>query len=90
MYDKWLSGLQVVAQYVSSALVSPPVDPNDENAKTSQRIVAFLPLMVGWFALQVPSGLSLYYFANTILTSTQQVALRKLGGNQACMSWLAF
>ena len=36
--------------------------------------------MVGWFALNVPSGLSLYYFANTIFTSAVQIWLRKLGG----------
>jgi YidC/Oxa1 family membrane protein insertase len=36
--------------------------------------------MIGWFALNVPSGLSLYYFSNTVLTATQQVYLKKLGG----------
>ena len=36
--------------------------------------------MVGYFALNVPSGLSLYYFANTVITSGQQIWLRKLGG----------
>ena len=36
--------------------------------------------MVGWFALNLPAGLSLYYFSNTVLTSGQQIFLRKLGG----------
>jgi hypothetical protein len=36
--------------------------------------------MVGWFALNVPSGLSLYYFSNTLITSGIQIWLRKLGG----------
>jgi hypothetical protein len=36
--------------------------------------------MVGWFSLNVPSGLGLYYFSNTFFTTTQQVFLRKLGG----------
>ena len=39
-----------------------------------------LPLMVGWFALNLPSGLGLYYLSNTVLTTGQQVFLRKLGG----------
>lgn len=39
-----------------------------------------LPLMIGWFALNVPSGLSLYYFANTVFTAAQQIYLKKLGG----------
>ena len=75
-----LSCLQVAAQYASTAIISPPVDPNDENAQRTKNIVAFLPLMIGYFALQVPSGLSLYYFSNTVLTSAQQIWLRKLGG----------
>jgi len=36
--------------------------------------------MVGWFALNVPSGLALYYLSNTLVTMGQQVYLRKLGG----------
>jgi len=56
-----------------------------------------LPFMVGWFALNLPAGLSLYYFSNITLTSAQQIWLRKLGGeiftpSQAsltlcCVSW---
>ncbi len=45
-----------------------------------QIVVKLLPLMIGWFALNVPSGLGLYYLSNTILTTGQQVFLRKLGG----------
>ncbi|KAK9867480.1 hypothetical protein WJX84_010454 [Apatococcus fuscideae] len=75
--------LLVVAQWVSSALISPPVDPKDENNRTQQLLIAFLPLITGWFALNVPSGLSLYYFANSVITTGQQVWLRKLGGASA-------
>ena len=45
-----------------------------------QVIIKFLPLMIGWFSLNLPSGLGLYYFANTVLTTAQQIWLRKLGG----------
>ncbi|KAA6418823.1 MAG: inner membrane PPF- chloroplastic-like [Trebouxia sp. A1-2] len=75
--------LLVAAQFASTAIISPPVDPNDENAQRTKNILAFLPLMIGYFALQVPSGLSLYYFSNTVLTSGQQIWLRKLGGASA-------
>jgi YidC/Oxa1 family membrane protein insertase len=70
----------VVAQWVSSAIVSPPVDPNADNANVQKALFAGLPLMVGWFALNVPSGLSLYYFSNTVFTSAIQIYLKKLGG----------
>lgn len=70
----------VLAQYVSSAIIAPPVDPNADNANVQKALFLGLPLMVGWFALNVPSGLSLYYFSNTVFTSAQQIFLRKLGG----------
>ncbi|KAG7668761.1 hypothetical protein Ndes2437B_g07169 [Nannochloris sp. 'desiccata'] len=70
----------VIAQWISSAIISPPVDPNAENAKLQKGIFLALPLMIGWFSLNVPSGLSLYYFSNTVFTSAQQIFLRKLGG----------
>ncbi|KAK9843750.1 hypothetical protein WJX81_004886 [Elliptochloris bilobata] len=78
-----LPALLVGAQYASSAIISPPVNPDDDSAKTTKALLAFLPLMVGYFALNVPSGLSLYYFANTVITSGQQIWLRKLGGASA-------
>jgi len=70
----------VLAQYISSAIISPPIDPNSENANVQKALYYGLPLMVGWFSLNLPSGLSLYYFSNTVFTSAQQIFLRKLGG----------
>lgn len=42
--------------------------------------MAGLPLLVGYFSLNVPSGLSLYYFANSIFTTAISIYLKKLGG----------
>lgn len=72
--------LLLIAQYISSEIVSPPIDPNDPNAKTTKAILRFLPLTIGWFSLNVPAGLSLYYLSNTLMTTAMQVYLRKLGG----------
>jgi len=73
--------LLVVAQFASAKILKPPVNPEDEEKQNAtMKILQFLPLMIGWFSLNVPSGLSLYYFSNTILTMAQQVFLRKLGG----------
>ncbi|KAL5708271.1 hypothetical protein ACHQM5_019086 [Ranunculus cassubicifolius] len=57
-----------------------PFVSNDPNMKTSQALTKVLPLMIGYFALSVPSGLSLYWLTNNILSTTQQVWLQKLGG----------
>ena len=80
--------LLVLAQYASSAIISPatpPKDGDDEGAgaQVTKALVGGLPLLVGWFALNVPSGIALYYFANTVLTSAVQIWLRKLGGATA-------
>ncbi len=48
----------------------------------------FLPLMIGWFSLNVPSGLSLYYLSNTALSAAQQIYLKKLGGANVVMNEL--
>ena len=80
--------LLVLAQYASSAIISPaapPKDGDDEGAgaQITKTLVGGLPLLVGWFALNIPSGIALYYFANTVLTSAVQIWLRKLGGATA-------
>ncbi|KAK8537299.1 hypothetical protein V6N12_043465 [Hibiscus sabdariffa] len=71
--------LLVVSQYVSVQIMQ-SAQSNDPNMKNSQALTKFLPLMIGYFALSVPSGLSLYWLTNNILSTAQQVWLQKLGG----------
>ncbi len=52
----------------------------DENANTQRALLVSLPLLLGYFSLNVPSGLTLYYLSNTLLSAAQQVYLKKLGG----------
>ena len=56
----------------------------DENSKRfATALNAFLPLLVGYFSINLPSGLGLYYFSNILITSSQQIYLRRLGGEPA-------
>lgn len=71
--------LLIVSQYISVQIMQSSQG-NDPNQKSSQALTAFLPLLIGYFALSVPSGLSLYWFTNNILSTAQQVWLQKLGG----------
>ncbi|GIL75791.1 hypothetical protein Vretimale_5518 [Volvox reticuliferus] len=80
--------LLVLVQYASSYLTTPPIDPKDENANTQRALLVGLPLMIGWFALNVPSGLSLYYLSNTALSAAQQIYLKKLGGAKVSINEL--
>ncbi|XP_065874859.1 ALBINO3-like protein 1, chloroplastic [Euphorbia lathyris] len=75
-----LPALLVVSQYISVQIMQSSQQSNDPNMKTSQAITKLLPLMIGYFSLSVPSGLSLYWFTNNILSTAQQVWLQKLGG----------
>lgn len=74
--------LLVAFQFISTAIISPPVQQEEEekNGALQKVLTVGLPFMVGWFALNLPAGLSLYYFSNITLTSAQQIWLRKLGG----------
>ncbi|XP_061369914.1 ALBINO3-like protein 1, chloroplastic [Gastrolobium bilobum] len=71
--------LLVVSQYISVQIIQSS-QTNDPNLKTSQALTKVLPLMIGYFALSVPSGLSLYWLTNNILSTAQQTWLQKLGG----------
>ncbi|KAL5228047.1 hypothetical protein ABZP36_016312 [Zizania latifolia] len=71
--------LLVASQYVSMEIMKPP-QTDDPSQKNTLLVLKFLPFMIGWFSLSVPSGLSIYWFTNNILSTAQQVWLRKLGG----------
>ncbi|MQL88011.1 hypothetical protein Taro_020555 [Colocasia esculenta] len=71
--------LLVISQYVSMEIMKPP-QTDDPAQKNSLLVFKFLPLMIGYFSLSVPSGLSIYWFINNVLSTGQQVWLRKLGG----------
>lgn len=73
-----------ISQYVSQKLMSPTPDGEmDEAQQQSQAILKFLPFMIGWFSLNVPSGLTLYWFTNNILTTAQTLYLRQAGAEPA-------
>jgi len=50
----------------------------DEQSKTAATVLRFLPVMIGWFAMNAPSGLGLYWVFNNILTTATTVTVKKL------------
>lgn len=69
----------VVSQTIALKILQagqPP--PEDESAQRIQRILKFLPLMIGYFALNVPAALGVYWATNNVLTTAQSVGVRKL------------
>jgi YidC/Oxa1 family membrane protein insertase len=71
----------VTLQSITMRALQPPMDDNmsDEEKETlekSQGVLKFLPLMIGFFSLQVPAGLTIYWFTSNIFTLTQSLAVR--------------
>ncbi|XP_027159395.1 inner membrane protein PPF-1, chloroplastic [Coffea eugenioides] len=77
--------LLIVSQYVSMEIMKPP-QTDDPAQKNTLLVFKFLPLMIGYFSLSVPSGLTIYWFINNVLSTAQQVWLRKLGGAKPVVS----
>ncbi len=61
--------------YLQSKLTMPAnADPNDQSAMMSKQMSLMMPLMLGWFALTLPSGISVYFITSNILGIVQYAA----------------
>lgn len=54
------------------------IDETKQETATLGLVLRVLPLMLGWFAMNAPSGLGLYWVFNNILTTTQTVIIKKV------------
>lgn len=67
------------------ALQPPETDDNssamDEKAKeqleSTKQVLKFLPLLIGFFSLQVPAALTIYWFTSNVFTLSQALIVRK-------------
>eukprot|EP00288_Rhodomonas_lens_P018518 CAMPEP_0177704108 /NCGR_PEP_ID=MMETSP0484_2-20121128/8021_1 /TAXON_ID=354590 /ORGANISM="Rhodomonas lens, Strain RHODO" /LENGTH=452 /DNA_ID=CAMNT_0019215491 /DNA_START=39 /DNA_END=1397 /DNA_ORIENTATION=- len=66
----------VITQSISQKLLQPPAS-DDPAQQQTQQILKFLPLMIGWFALNVPAGLGVYWVINNFLSTSQQWWIRQ-------------
>ena len=76
-----MPALLIILQTITLNALQPPKDENmsEEEAKTfesTQLVFKFLPLMLGFFALQVPAGLTIYWVTTNLFTLTQSLAVR--------------
>lgn len=74
--------LLVLGQSLTMSVLSPPIDTDNmseeekESTERSQLALKFLPLMIGYFSLQVPAGLTIYWFTSNLFTLTQSSVIR--------------
>ncbi|MEM7034387.1 MAG: YidC/Oxa1 family membrane protein insertase [Chloroflexota bacterium] len=67
--------LLVVTQLYMQRMMTPQTD--DPQQKMMAQVMMFMPFMFGYFALVVPSGLSLYWFTSNLLGIVQQYYMMK-------------
>ena len=66
--------------YIQTKLTMPatPPNPNDQaaaqTAAMSSSMAIYMPLMLGWFALTFPSGISVYFITSNLLGILQYAA----------------
>ena len=53
---------------------TPPA--TDENAASNNAVLKFLPLLVGFFSLNVPAGLTIYWFCNNLVTTASTLYIK--------------
>lgn len=64
----------VISQFVSMQLMQPKSqDPEQQQANV---VLKFLPIMIGWFSLNVPSALCIYWVVNNIVTTGTTLLIR--------------
>lgn len=68
----------VVTTYVQSKLMTPPSQPGDQSAQMTQAMNLYMPLFMGYLALTLASGLSLYFVATNLVSILQYAAMGKL------------
>ena len=73
-----LAIIVALTTYVQSKLTLPATtNPNDQSAAMGQSMAITMPLMLGWFALTFPSGLSVYFITSNLLGIIQYAAQGK-------------
>ena len=71
----------VLGQSLSMSVLTPPMDDDmgeeeKEQMEKSQVVLKFLPLLIGFFSLQAPAGLSIYWFVSNGFTLLQSLIVK--------------
>jgi YidC/Oxa1 family membrane protein insertase len=75
----------VLSQFASMELMQPkPVDGAEPAA--SNPVLKLLPLMIGWFSLNVPAALTVYWVTNNIITTSSSLYIRNSISDEPAVS----
>jgi YidC/Oxa1 family membrane protein insertase len=71
----------LVTTFMQSRLMTPPSQPGEQGAQMTQAMNLYMPLFMGYLALTLASGLSLYFIVSNVVTIGQYAAMGKLNWN---------
>ncbi|CAN0517984.1 unnamed protein product, partial [Ectocarpus sp. 8 AP-2014] len=73
-----IPAILVLSQKLSMTLLTPPDDGPDDATGSSlkQTVITYLPVLIGWFSLNVPSALGIYWLANNLSTTATSFAIK--------------
>ena len=70
-----LAIIVAITTYIQSKLTMPTsTNPNDQSAQMSSMMSIYMPLLLGWFALNFASGISVYFIVSNLLGIVQYAA----------------
>jgi YidC/Oxa1 family membrane protein insertase len=89
-----LAIIVALTTYLQSKLTMPASsNPNDQTAQMTKMMSIYMPLMLGWFALNFASGISVYFITSNLLGIAQYAATGRAnwrnllpGGNKTSTS----
>jgi YidC/Oxa1 family membrane protein insertase len=77
-----LAVIVALTTYVQSKLTMPAsTNPNDQSAAMGGMMSIYMPLMLGWFALNFASGISVYFIVSNLLGILQYAATGRANWN---------
>jgi YidC/Oxa1 family membrane protein insertase len=68
----------VVSTYLQTKLMSPPANPGDQSAMMTNMMNVYMPLLMGYLAYTLASGLALYFLMSNVIGIGQYALLGRL------------
>jgi YidC/Oxa1 family membrane protein insertase len=68
----------VITTYLQSKLMTPVSNPGDQGAQMSKMMNLYMPILMGWIAYTLASGLALYFVVSNVLAIAQYAMMGKI------------
>ncbi len=84
-----LAIIVAITTYLQTKLTMPPTsNPGDQGAAMSNMMAIYMPLLLGYFALNFASGLAVYFITSNVLGIVQYASMGRVNWNNVLPGWL--